>query len=408
MLKLLEKWNQEVALLLVFIPPNILIKSLLQGFSLEMGEMQGLDQKPSQNWSSHPVWNGTINPAVNYNQATSNEIYANYKTEYMEAGFQGIFTFSQLLFFKNQSNFDGYLLAGIGGMRYRTHIDAADAAGNIYDFTLLDQLDAETKAKRIANLNTLLDGDFETSIEKEAAYTPLYQFGAGLNWKIRDRISVSLMHRISVTGTDELDAYVSNESGDFNSKNDIIHFSNLSITYTLFKPAPPEREKVLMLFPIPTLPLIALSVPPRPEPLLPEIVILEREIPEPPVEEKVVLTKEETEVVRRAFDNLEFEIGKAVIRSVSFVSLNELSALLLDHPDWKLKITGHTDNQGRPEKNMELSRQRALAVRDYLFNRNIGKERFQVLWYGEERPIASNKYKEGRQKNRRVEMEIVE
>jgi len=122
----------------------------------------------------------------------------------------------------------------------------------------------------------------------------------------------------------------------------------------------------------------------------------------------VELSVEEEEVVRRAFDNLEFETDKALIRPVSYTPLNELAALLSEHPTWKLRITGHTDNMGTAEWNMDLSRRRAEAVRDYISNRGITSDRFLVFWYGEERPIADNNTTAGRQRNRRVEMEIVE
>ena len=122
----------------------------------------------------------------------------------------------------------------------------------------------------------------------------------------------------------------------------------------------------------------------------------------------VVLTKEEEEVLKKAFDNLEFETGKDIIKSESYASLNELAALMKKKGAWKLKVSGHTDNVGQPAKNLELSKKRANAVKKYIAAQGITEGRFLVKWYGHTQPVASNKTPEGRQKNRRVEMLIIE
>lgn len=128
--------------------------------------------------------------------------------------------------------------------------------------------------------------------------------------------------------------------------------------------------------------------------------------PKPPA--PVVLTKQEEEVLKKAFDNLEFETGKDIIRSSSFASLDELAALMKKKPTWKLKIAGHTDNQGKPAANMKLSEKRAKAVKAYLASKGVAEANLLPEWYGQTKPIASNKTPEGRQKNRRVEMTIMD
>lgn len=122
----------------------------------------------------------------------------------------------------------------------------------------------------------------------------------------------------------------------------------------------------------------------------------------------IKLAKEEEEILKKAFDNLEFETGKAIIRSSSYESLNELAGLMKKKPSWRLKISGHTDNQGKPASNMLLSKNRANAVKEYLKAQGIDESRFKVEWFGQTKPIADNKTPEGRQKNRRVEMLIIE
>lgn len=118
------------------------------------------------------------------------------------------------------------------------------------------------------------------------------------------------------------------------------------------------------------------------------------------------LSKKELETVKYAFDNLEFETGKDVIRTKSYVSLNALAKLLIDKPNYGLKIEGHTDNVGKAEMNMELSLKRAEAVKKYLVAKNVDASKLETYGYGLTRPIADNSTAAGRQKNRRVEMTI--
>ena len=116
---------------------------------------------------------------------------------------------------------------------------------------------------------------------------------------------------------------------------------------------------------------------------------------------------EEQEIINTAFDNLEFETSKAVIKESSYESLEKLAELLIKKSDWKLKIAGHTDSQGAEQSNLILSKKRAEAVRDFLVQRGIDTDRLFVQYFGEEKPIDTNDTPEGRQRNRRVEMTIV-
>jgi len=74
--------------------------------------------------------------------------------------------------------------------------------------------------------------------------------------------------------------------------------------------------------------------------------------------------------------------------------------------DKKVFLTGHTDNVGNPTNNKRLSFKRANSVKDELIILGLDKDQIIVIGYGEEQPIADNATKEGRQKNRRVELQI--
>ncbi len=119
------------------------------------------------------------------------------------------------------------------------------------------------------------------------------------------------------------------------------------------------------------------------------------------------LTEAEQHVLDLAFSNLEFESGKSVIRTSSLDELDSLASLLVSKPDWKLNIAGHTDDVGAASSNLRLSKGRANAVKDYLNSRGVAEDRFIVEWFGETAPLVPNTSSANRQKNRRVEMEVV-
>jgi outer membrane protein OmpA-like peptidoglycan-associated protein len=122
---------------------------------------------------------------------------------------------------------------------------------------------------------------------------------------------------------------------------------------------------------------------------------------------EIVLKKEEQELLNTAFEALEFESSKAIIVATSYESLSALVDLLKKKPEWKIKLSGHTDNVGVVSKNLMLSKKRAQAIAFYLTQRGIAEDRITVRFFGQAEPVADNETKEGRQKNRRVEMKIV-
>lgn len=120
-----------------------------------------------------------------------------------------------------------------------------------------------------------------------------------------------------------------------------------------------------------------------------------------------VIKEEVKKILEKAFDKLEFTTGKSVIKSVSFASLNDLAKIMKENAAYKLRIEGHTDNVGKRANNMTLSKNRANAVKNYLVKKGVEATRFDVKWYGPDKPVADNATAEGRQQNRRVEMTIV-
>jgi len=99
-----------------------------------------------------------------------------------------------------------------------------------------------------------------------------------------------------------------------------------------------------------------------------------------------------------------FDVDKASLKPESVKQLQHIVSLMTTYQELNLEIQGHTDNQGSDAYNRELSEKRAETVCTYLELFGIQPDRLLAAGYGETRPVASNDTKEGRAKNRRVEL----
>lgn len=107
-------------------------------------------------------------------------------------------------------------------------------------------------------------------------------------------------------------------------------------------------------------------------------------------------------------DIVYFALNRAVIEKRSFALLDEVARVIGGHPEIsKVRIEGHTDNQGNDVYNKKLSQRRADAVKAYLVKKGVAAERLDAVGFGEEQPKTENDTKEGRATNRRVEFIIV-
>ena len=113
------------------------------------------------------------------------------------------------------------------------------------------------------------------------------------------------------------------------------------------------------------------------------------------------VTGEAVEVA--AADGIFFDFDKADIKPEYHEKMQKLGKIMVDNPKARLVLAGYTDGKGSEGYNMDLSKRRAEAVRDYLLaNFKIDKDRITLQWYGKADPIASNQTPEGRAANRRV------
>ena len=104
--------------------------------------------------------------------------------------------------------------------------------------------------------------------------------------------------------------------------------------------------------------------------------------------------------------NITFAFDSASLNPSFRPTLDKLAATMNEYNQNTVTIAGHTDSVGNPSYNMNLSRDRANSVRNYLVSRGVASNRINVVAYGQTRPIADNNSDYGRQQNRRVELTI--
>lgn len=106
-------------------------------------------------------------------------------------------------------------------------------------------------------------------------------------------------------------------------------------------------------------------------------------------------------------EGIRFDTDKDEIKSDSQPPLDNAVDVMKRYPEIRVLITGHTDAQGGYRHNVDLSRRRARAVRDYLVERGVETKRIETRGVGPDEPIASNDTPEGRALNRRIEFTIL-
>jgi len=102
-----------------------------------------------------------------------------------------------------------------------------------------------------------------------------------------------------------------------------------------------------------------------------------------------------------------FPINSSYLSEQAKSALLEFVEVVKDHPSAQIQVDGHTDATGEAEYNKWLSDKRATSVKEFLVSAGISASRISTHGYGLEKPVDTNKTKEGRQKNRRVEITIL-
>lgn len=131
---------------------------------------------------------------------------------------------------------------------------------------------------------------------------------------------------------------------------------------------------------------------------------------EPPVEVEDTIRYGDIEIIKEqplVLENLMFAFGTSDIIPESTGTLDQLLSLMLERKELRIHITGHTDNVGTDAYNKRLSVDRAKAVCDYLREHGVKADRMTYSGEGATKPIDTNETERGRQRNRRVEITVV-
>jgi outer membrane protein OmpA-like peptidoglycan-associated protein len=101
-----------------------------------------------------------------------------------------------------------------------------------------------------------------------------------------------------------------------------------------------------------------------------------------------------------------YDIDSSNLRPEAQQNLAKLSTILNKYPDTEILVEGHTDSTGGHDHNMDLSLRRSQSVANYMTGQQVQADRFRMMGYGPDQPVATNATTEGRQENRRVEIAI--
>ena len=120
----------------------------------------------------------------------------------------------------------------------------------------------------------------------------------------------------------------------------------------------------------------------------------------------VSVTRDGEQIYLNMPGSLTFQTNSADIQASFYSVLNSVTQVLKEFGDTNVEVTGHTDSVGSDLHNQQLSERRAQSVSNYLVAQGVNGARLHVVGYGERYPVASNDTEQGRQMNRRVEVQI--
>ena len=148
----------------------------------------------------------------------------------------------------------------------------------------------------------------------------------------------------------------------------------------------------------------------KPETIIKEVIKYDTIFRDAPAKIETVKDYQKVNDMLKNFaSNIEFRSGTAILTERGEGALMVVGEMIKNYPDTRFLIEGHTDNDGTPENNMRLSKLRAKTVARYLTEfKGIPEVNMKVEWYGETKSVTDNTTDEGKQRNRRVEIKVLD
>ena len=213
--------------------------------------------------------------------------------------------------------------------------------------------------------------------------------GVGIMARLTDNVSLRADARYRIDGN-STDAFGANHFGD------AIVSVGLNIALGQKAQAAPKSEPVAEPAPEPAPAAPAPAPQAEPEPAAPALTT--------PQAQQLDQAKSGDTVV--LLEGVNFEFDSARLRPDAITILDEAVTVLKRRGDIDVDVVGHTDSTGPKKYNQGLSERRAKSVYDYFVSKGIAADRLTTKGYGETRPAYSNATREGRAKNRRVELVV--
>jgi outer membrane protein OmpA-like peptidoglycan-associated protein len=219
------------------------------GYSFGLRLNGGMGYSTGLNWQLNSAASLTRNDAVNgVNDPRSNYfaagkgIYTNYKMSYTKVSIEALYYLNNINFNTENSKFLLYIGVGLGGFGFDTKVDQLDANGNMYDYSKVSGNDYSNRKATYSALKSLLDGNYETQGDRIAGtmlgnqkVLPFISGIVGVQYKVSERIAISLEGNYSFTGTDELDGQKWYAAGVPSSNPDAFGYVCLGVNIRLGK-----------------------------------------------------------------------------------------------------------------------------------------------------------------------------
>ncbi|GLI32871.1 MAG: OmpA family protein [Deltaproteobacteria bacterium] len=117
--------------------------------------------------------------------------------------------------------------------------------------------------------------------------------------------------------------------------------------------------------------------------------------------------RQQNEILVTFKSDVLFDVDSARLKAGAYEDIDQVADILNRYPETRVRVSGFTDSTGSEEYNLQLSEDRALAVKDAIVDRGVAPKRIAARGFGESKPVASNATEAGRQLNRRVTIKII-
>jgi outer membrane protein OmpA-like peptidoglycan-associated protein len=217
-----------------------------------MGWAKGLNYSPSTGYIRNPAWAGWA-PFGGYNPATQ-PVYYNYKTNVSELSIQGVFNFNNIRFHRAKTGVNFYAFGGVGGMIYKTMINAFnDGSGSyqLYNFSSALAIAPTYKNRKDIKkqLKNILDDTYETHPEENKEQPKVFNEpfrvvlvgGLGAQFKVNNKWNIAVEDKLSSTKSDLIDGQQWQEGNNTNPSQtrdfDIVNFLSVGANFNIGKKA---------------------------------------------------------------------------------------------------------------------------------------------------------------------------